>query len=189
MQDLYSSDPTQETRATADHADYTASTRQREADHTDRESICPAWQIIQIMSCSAVVGTDDLSDLSVRGVQCHPSHVSRWLVMHRASDSVLRSQSHATYRRAVPEGRQLDMFHLRPQHKPADREPPDRLPFQSLQRDASWNLGEESVSYIALKVCSVFCTYRVHGIEETQPHPPFTCTGRLSFSPCASCPV
>ena len=33
-----STDPTQETCATADHADHTASTRQHELDHADQES-------------------------------------------------------------------------------------------------------------------------------------------------------
>ena len=47
----YSTDPIQEGRATIDHADYTASTRQLEidhtdhTDHTDQGSICLAWQV------------------------------------------------------------------------------------------------------------------------------------------------
>ena len=59
MQDVCSTDPTQETCPTVGHTYDTASTRQHEPDHTDQESICPAWQI-QIMNCSAVVAIDDL---------------------------------------------------------------------------------------------------------------------------------
>ena len=40
-QDLYNTDPTQETCPTVDHAEYTAPTRQCELDHTDQGSICP----------------------------------------------------------------------------------------------------------------------------------------------------
>ena len=39
VQDLYSTDPTQE--KALDHADYTAPTRQHERDHTDQEAIGP----------------------------------------------------------------------------------------------------------------------------------------------------
>ena len=42
MQDLYSTDPTQDTcPAVVDHAEYAAPTRQHELDPTDQECICP----------------------------------------------------------------------------------------------------------------------------------------------------
>ena len=54
MQDLHTTDPTQEICATVGHVDLfypTGPTRQHEVDHTDhtdhtdQEYICPAWQI------------------------------------------------------------------------------------------------------------------------------------------------
>ena len=40
---MHSTDPTQETRATVDHAGYSAPTREHELDYTDQDtiSICP----------------------------------------------------------------------------------------------------------------------------------------------------
>ena len=55
-------------------ADYVAPTWQRELDHTDQESISPAWQI-QIMNCSGYRSYRSYRS-SVRGVK---SMISRYI--------------------------------------------------------------------------------------------------------------
>ena len=54
-----------------DHAGWTAPNRQHEPDHTDQESICPAWQI-QIINWES-----DLSDLSDLCNYCCCTHTLR----------------------------------------------------------------------------------------------------------------
>ena len=64
MQDLYKTDPTQETRPRSCRlCGYIAPTRQRERDHTDQGTLCPA----EIFIVDHKVGIDDPSELSFVG--------------------------------------------------------------------------------------------------------------------------